>query len=82
MFIGHFAVAFALGVWLYASGTRATGAAGRWGWSGLVGLLLLIYTGNLAGSPPPSATAVATLALAAWLLPVWAWWIDRHREVS
>lgn len=71
--------AFALGVWLYAAGTRARDATGRWAWWALVVLLLIIYAGNLAGSPPPSSTAVAAVALAAWVFPLWAWWIDRHR---
>jgi hypothetical protein len=43
--------------------------------------LLLVYAANLAGSPPPSATAVAAVALAAWVFPIWAWWIDHHRRV-
>jgi len=73
--------AFALGAWLYATGTRANDRTGRWAWWSLVILLLGIYAGNLAGSPPPSATAVAALALAAGLFPLWAWWIDRHRTV-
>jgi len=74
--------AFALGVWLYTRGTRANDRVGRWSWWALVVVLLLIYAGNLAGSPPSSATAVAALALAAWLCPLWAWWIDRHRATS
>jgi hypothetical protein len=72
--------AFALGVWLYVRGTRAQDAVGRWAWWALVGFLLLTYAGNLAGPPPPSSTAVAALALAAWLFPLWAWWIDVHRR--
>jgi membrane-bound metal-dependent hydrolase YbcI (DUF457 family) len=71
--------AFLLGVWLYTRGTRARNAIGRWSWWALVVFLLLVYAGNLAGSPPPSPTAVAAVALAAWLFPVWAWWVDRHR---
>jgi hypothetical protein len=74
--------AFALGVWLYTSGTRATDRVGRWAWWSLVVLLLVIYAGNLAGSPPPSSTAVAAVALAAWLFPLWGWWIDRHRVAA
>ncbi len=74
--------AFALGVWLYSRGTRATDRTGRWAWWSLVALLVLIYAGNLAGSPPPSSTAVAAVALAAWIFPVWAWWIDGHRVSS
>jgi hypothetical protein len=71
--------AFVLGVWLYARCTRARDAVGRWAWWALVGFLLLTYAGNLAGPPPPSSNAVAALALAAWLFPLWAWWIDWHR---
>ncbi len=42
--------------------------------------LLVVYVANAFGPPPPSATAVAGSALALWLIPLWGWWIERHRE--
>jgi hypothetical protein len=70
---------FALGVWLYASGTRAQDRTGRGALWGLAGFLAAVYVGNLAGPPPPSARAVAVSALAIWLLVAWGYWVDRHR---
>ena len=70
---------FAAGAWLYARGTRAADAAGRWGFAGLVAVLLAIHAGNLLGPPPPDATAIAWVGQAQWLLVLWAFWIDNHR---
>ncbi len=70
---------FAAGAWLYARGTRAADSVGRWGFAGLVAFLLAIHAGNLLGPPPPSATAIAWVGQAQWLLVLWAFWIDNHR---
>jgi membrane-bound metal-dependent hydrolase YbcI (DUF457 family) len=70
---------FAGGVWLYASGTTARDRAGRWGWIALVVTVSAIYVMNVLSPPPPSPQAVASVTLAMWLFPVWAWWADRHR---
>jgi len=43
--------------------------------------LVLVYLGNLLGPPPPNTRSVALLGLSGWLLIVWAYWIDRHRQV-
>ena len=48
---------FGAGVWLYASSTRPRDSIGRWSFAGLVGFLLIVYVGNIAGGPPPSVTA-------------------------
>jgi membrane-bound metal-dependent hydrolase YbcI (DUF457 family) len=73
---------FAVGVWVYATSTRATDKAGRYGLVGLVAFLVLVYFGNLLGDPPPSATAIAWVGQAQWLLVAWAYWVDRHRTHS
>jgi len=71
----------AVGAWLYSRATRPRDAAGRWGFRGLVVFLLLIYAGNLFGAPPPSAAAIAWVGQAQWLLVLWGFWLDRHREL-
>jgi hypothetical protein len=71
---------FTAGVTLYLRSTRAADRVGRWTLVGLVGFLLVAYLGNVLGPPPPSATAVAVSALALWLIPLWGWWIERHRR--
>jgi hypothetical protein len=71
----------AVGVWLALSATRARDRTGRWGFAGLVALLLLIYAANLTGPPPPSIEAVGWAGVIGGLL-FWALavWVDRHRE--
>jgi hypothetical protein len=72
---------FAIGVWLYVTSTRATGKPGRYGLAGLVAFLALIHVGNLFGKPPPSASAIAWVGQAQWLLVAWAYWVDARRTV-
>lgn len=70
---------FALGAWLYARATSPKDATGRWGFFALVVFLLLVYAGNLLGSPPPSVEAIAWVGQSQWLLILWGYWIDEHR---
>jgi hypothetical protein len=70
---------FVGGVALYANATRPQDRIGRWGLVGLVALLLVIYAGNLFGPPPPSATAIAWVGQAQWLLVAFGYWVDDHR---
>ena len=71
---------FMLGVWLYARSTRARDAAGRWGLVGLVLFLFVVYAGNVLGNPPPSVEALAWVGQLQWLLVLWGYWVDRHRQ--
>lgn len=71
---------FLCGVWLYARHTSATDAIGVWGFRGLVAFLLLMYAGNILGSPPPNPEAIAWVGHAQWLMVLWGFWIDRHRR--
>jgi hypothetical protein len=73
------AVLYAAGVAIYLRSTRARDATGRWATGALLVALALIYVANVAGGAPPSVTALAWVALAAWLFPLWAWWADGHR---
>jgi hypothetical protein len=71
---------FGGGVWLYSRATEARDAIGRWGFRGLVFVLLVIYAGNLFGAPPPNIQALAWAGHLQWLFVLWGFWIDRHRE--
>lgn len=71
---------FVIGVWLYARGTRPLDRSGHFGFVGLVVLLALVHAANMAGPPPASTTAIAWVGQAQWLLVLWAFWVDRHRE--
>ncbi len=73
---------FALGVWLYARATTAIDRIGRWGYWSLICFLLVIYSANLFGEPPPNAEAIAWVGQSQWLLVLWGYWIDNHRCVS
>ncbi|HEX2205006.1 MAG TPA: hypothetical protein VHG91_16975, partial [Longimicrobium sp.] len=71
---------FAACVAVYLGTTRARDAAGRWGFWALIAFFLLVYFANAFGPPPPDTRSLAWVAMAAWILPLWAWWADRHRE--
>jgi len=73
-------VMFVAGVTLYVRATRARDRVGSMGFWALVAFLVALYVMNARGTPPPNVQALAFTALAAWLIPLWAWWADRHRE--
>ncbi|MFQ5792381.1 MAG: hypothetical protein ACE5JI_18080 [Acidobacteriota bacterium] len=74
-------VIFAIGIWLYVRSTRATDRAGLLGFWGLVLFLLVVYLANLYGPPPPSVSALAWVGQAQWLIVIWGYWVDRHRQL-
>ncbi len=73
---------FAAGIYLYLQTTRATDRVGKYAFWGLMAFLTFIHFGNIFGPPPPSVTAVAWSAQGLWLVVLWGYWIDRHREVK
>lgn len=73
---------YAGGLWIYARSTRARDAIGRWAFLSLASLLMVIYAANLLSPPPPSLDAIWMAAIVgAFVLTLWAWWADRHRDV-
>ncbi len=74
-------VIFVIGVRLYLKATRARDRRGTFAlWSFIV-VLVAIYLANLVGPPPPNLRALEIAGLSLWLIPVWGYWIDRHREL-
>jgi hypothetical protein len=71
---------FTAGVFLYVRATAPRDRIGSGGLWALAGFLLLVALANAFGPPPPSVSAVAWSAQAMWLLVLWGYWIDRHRE--
>jgi len=71
---------FAAGVWIYASATRSRDRAGSHGFWAFVVFAIVAYLGNAFGPPPPSAGFLAWFSLGIWLIPLWSWWFDRHRD--
>ena len=70
---------FVTGVALYLRATRAKDRiGGTWLFWTLIAALEFFYIMNIVGPPPPDEKTLAWFALAAWLFPVWGYWIDRH----
>ena len=73
---------YAAGIAAYLRATRARDAIGRWGLWSLLAFLLVIWLSGVYGPPPPSERALAWFALVGWLIPLWGWWVDRHRTYA
>jgi len=79
--VGVETLMFAFGLWLAREATRPKDRIGHWGFVGLAGVLLLLYSANITSPPPPSMAAVAWAGLL--LVPLFLGlgaWVDRHRE--
>jgi len=73
---------FAIGIVLYAGSTVARDTVGRYAFWAFVVMLFVLYLAATFGPPPPNTTTLAATGLGGWLLVLWAYWIDRHREVA
>jgi hypothetical protein len=71
---------FVAGIVLYLRSTKARDRVGSFGFWALIGFLFVIYAASIFGPPPETAMQVAGAGMAAWLFPLWGWWVDRHRE--
>ena len=69
---------FAAAIAFYARWARPADQMGRWAFWALVALTGVIWASQPWSPPPPSSTAVATVALSMWIFPPWAGWIERH----
>jgi membrane-bound metal-dependent hydrolase YbcI (DUF457 family) len=74
--------AFVTGAVIYTRTAGPWRGAARLAWGGLLVFLAASFLAAAFGPPPPSAAAVAATALAAWIFPVWAWWLDRGRGAA
>ena len=70
---------FVIAIVVYRRAFKARDRVGRWSFWGLIGLTTAIWISGPWSPPPPSASAIAVVGLAMWLLPLWALWIERHR---
>jgi hypothetical protein len=75
-------VILVIGLAVYARCTRAADRTGRWALWGFAALLAVLFLANAYGPPPPSVTAVAWAAMGSWIVPLFGWWIDRHRAAT
>jgi len=69
----------AAGIELYRRAFPPRSKVGQSAFWSLIVFTTAIWVSGPWSPPPPSATAVAAVALALWLLPPWAAAIDRHR---
>lgn len=72
---------FAIGVLLYTRRTKARDRTGSIALVVFIIFLLAVYLANLTSPSPPNVNAIGWAGLLQWLFPLWAWWIDRHRDV-
>ena len=72
---------FVVGVAIYARTTRASNRRGVFGLWSLVVLLAVFYAMSVLGPPPSSVDFIKYGGLTGWVFPLWAWWIDRNREL-
>jgi hypothetical protein len=72
---------YAAGVWIYVRVTRAKDRIGRWASWIFVIAVAAFYVINIFSPPPPGIKPLLIVAIPlVWLLVLWAWWADRHRE--
>jgi hypothetical protein len=72
---------FAAGVEIYSRVTRAKDGIGRWGFGVFVIVLAALYIANIFSPPPTDVKPILIVTTPiVWLIIVWAWWADRHRE--
>lgn len=72
---------FVAGAYLYFSCTRPKDKTGTYASWGLAAFLVIAYIANLLTPPPPNTKAIGYMGLSMWLLVLWAYWADKHREI-
>jgi len=80
--IGIESAMLAIGILIYRDTTKPRDRIGSIAFWAFIALLAAIYIANASGAPPPNVRVLAWMALSLWLLPFWAAWFDRHREVN
>jgi hypothetical protein len=70
------------GAAIYLRITRAKDRIGAWAFAAFFVLLCGLWMAALFGPAPPNARTLAWSGLLGWLFVPWAYWIDRHRELS
>lgn len=74
---------FIAGIILYVRLTKAKDRVGRFALWSLIAFLTITYIASIFGPPPPDdQQKIALVGLSTWLLVLWAYWIDKHRQVS
>ena len=73
---------FAAALWFYVAGSAPRDRIGRYGFAGLVALLVISYVSAAFGPLPPGVAAIAWTGIGGGVLfGALGYWIDRHRMV-
>ena len=80
--IGVESFLLAMGILIYRDISKPRDRIGSIAFWAFIATLAAIYIANASGTPPPNERVLAYMALSGWLLPFWAAWFDRHREVT
>jgi hypothetical protein len=75
-------ILFSIGVWLYATTTRAKNKTGVYAFWSLVLFFIIIYLMSAFGDPPPDVKAIGYVGMAQWLFILWGFWVDRNRTTK
>ena len=69
------------GIWIYVNSTRSRDKVGTYAFWSLMAFLVVAW-GATFGPPPPNVHVLAFSGLAMWILVLWAWKVDSHREFT
>jgi hypothetical protein len=73
---------FGSGLWIYFGATRARDNIGRYGFWFLMAFIFIGWISSLLAGPPPDVRSLALGALLMWITVLWAWWADKHRDLT
>ncbi len=68
--------------WVYTRRFPSRDATGTAGLLALVTLVGVIWAAGPFSPPPPGPAAVAWVTAGLWILPFWAWRVERHRRAT
>ncbi|HSS99261.1 MAG TPA: metal-dependent hydrolase [Terriglobales bacterium] len=72
---------FAVGAIFYLTATRARDKVGLYGTWSLIVFLLFVWLSAVFAGAPPNPKALAWGGLSLWITVLWAWWVDKHRDL-
>ena len=80
--IGIESFLLAVGILIYRDITKPRNRIGSIVFWAFVVTLAAIYIASAGGTPPPNLRVLEYMGLSGWLVPFWAAWFDRHRQVT
>jgi uncharacterized Tic20 family protein len=66
-----------VGILLYLDIKKKKNERVTWKFWSLVTFLLVVYTMNFMGPPPPNVNMIIVAGQLQWLFVLWAWWADK-----